>query len=72
MKSLILAVYADENNANGKTTYPLHDGENVIGSANSCNIRLNFPQISEEHVKIIISDGEISIEDMGGPYGVFR
>jgi hypothetical protein len=54
------------------TQFELVDGEYVLGSAASCNVRLSAdPGVSESHLRLIVAGGTLKYEDMGSLNGTF-
>jgi DNA-binding winged helix-turn-helix (wHTH) protein len=55
----------------GQRRLPLVTGENVIGRDETANIRLEHPVVSRRHARIVVSDTEAVIEDLGSKNGTF-
>src|SRR6185295_4930186 len=54
------------------TTIPLPSGkEYLVGRGASVHVRLNDEGVSREHVKLVVRDTGIEIEDLGGVNGTF-
>ncbi len=65
-----LIFYPDDRDLSMHSVFPLNQGDNVIGASPYSDIPLKYPSISDNHCKIIVTDGEYSVEDLGG--GVYR
>jgi DNA-binding winged helix-turn-helix (wHTH) protein len=48
---------------------PLMNGENVIGRAADAAVQIDAPSISRHHARIVVADGEATIEDAGSKNG---
>lgn len=53
------------------TTYPLNEGVNTLGRGNSCTVTIAQPNISKQHVEVIINNNSITIKDLGSSNGTF-
>ncbi len=51
--------------------YPLATGTAVIGRARDAAIRIDAGGVSRHHARIVVSDGEARIEDLGSKNGTF-
>lgn len=49
---------------------PLLEGVNVIGRATDAAIPIDSPGISRHHARIIVTDGEATVEDLGSKNGI--
>jgi hypothetical protein len=67
-----LVIYPDDRDPNINVSFSLREGENIVGSSHLSDIRFSYPSISERHVKLVLSNGKIGIEDLGSPLGTFR
>jgi adenylate cyclase len=54
----------------GGDPYPLDKTELVVGRHKSCDIILNFPNVSSKHCKFVLSDGYWYILDLQSTNGV--
>jgi methyl-accepting chemotaxis protein len=52
-------------------TFPLSNGEHIIGRAPECDISLQLQGISKKHAKITVADRTVVIEDLGSSNGTF-
>jgi len=52
-------------------SYPLSEGENIVGRAEDCGVVLMTRTISRRHTLITIHDGSCSITDLGSTNGTF-
>jgi DNA-binding winged helix-turn-helix (wHTH) protein len=52
-------------------SYPLCEGENVVGRGQDCRVVLTAPTISRRHTLITIHDDSCSIMDLGSRNGTF-
>jgi len=67
-----VTIYPDDRDPNINISYPLKEGENIIGSSFECDIRLSYPSIAEMHAKIMLTNGKFTIEDLGSSLGTYR
>jgi DNA-binding winged helix-turn-helix (wHTH) protein len=49
----------------------LREGENLIGRTPDCTVRIDSPQVSRHHARILVGDGQASVEDLGSKNGTF-
>ena len=47
----------------------LRPGENRIGRARDCRVRLDYSSVSRYHARILVADGAATIEDLGSKNG---
>ena len=52
-------------------TYPLIEGENIIGRADECNVSLKLASISRRHASVTIDGGRVTLRDLGSKNGAF-
>jgi len=52
-------------------SYPLVNGENIVGRGAGSNIALPHRAVSRRHARINVSPSEMSIEDLGSTNGTF-
>ena len=74
-KSLgVLQIFSEGDHILDKSVFPLHAGENYIGSGHVCDILLSDPDIEEMAFKITISEdgGDYGIEDMSSKLGLYK
>src|ERR1041384_1123639 len=50
-----------------EASYPLQPGRFDIGSAESCPIRIEHPQVAAQHALLIVDDGGVSIVNLEAP-----
>jgi len=50
---------------------PLLEGENLIGRGDGCHIRIESTRVSRHHARIVVTDGQATIEDLGSKNGTF-
>jgi DNA-binding winged helix-turn-helix (wHTH) protein len=55
----------------GERRYPLKEGENVLGRADDCEVRLELASISRHHAVIIIDGNRITLRDLRSKNGTF-
>ncbi len=55
----------------GAREIPLFDGENVLGRAAEAEVRVDSLRASRRHARIVVSNTEASIEDLGSKTGTF-
>ena len=48
---------------------PLMDGPNVVGRAEDAAIRIDAPGVSRHHVRIVVANGEATLQDLGSKNG---
>lgn len=53
----------------GKRSFELMPGDNVIGRARECLVRLSSPRVSRRHAVVRLSGGCATIEDLGSRNG---
>ncbi len=53
----------------GRREVPLTDGENLIGRAGECAVRIDSGRVSRQHARICICKGRATIEDLGSKNG---
>jgi len=51
--------------------FPLREGENVVGSAEGCQVRLAHPSVSRRHAVLIASGAGVAVEDGSSRNGTF-
>jgi DNA-binding winged helix-turn-helix (wHTH) protein len=47
------------------------DGENVIGRDPQAKVNLESPRVSRRHARIVVKDGEVTLEDIGSKNGTY-
>jgi len=52
-------------------TYPLADGEHMVGREPASSVWLDSPKVSRHHARIVVSAGRATIEDAGSKNGTF-
>jgi pilus assembly protein CpaF len=52
-----------------RTVVPLEDGITFIGRDSGCAIRLDFPDVSERHALLSVSDGKAILKDLNSSNG---
>jgi DNA-binding winged helix-turn-helix (wHTH) protein len=57
--------------ASDERELPLMDGANVIGRAEDATIRIDSPGVSRYHARILVSDGEATLEDFQSKNGTY-
>lgn len=63
-----LVVFSNNGLAN---EYPLEGPELVIGRDADCQIRLNNPQVSRKHARLVIEADQVLVSDLGSRNGTF-
>lgn len=53
----------------GSVYVPLHQGENLIGRDADCTVRLDLPNVSRRHARIVVIGDDATIEDLGSTNG---
>lgn len=49
----------------------LAEGENLIGRAADCSVRIDSARVSRHHARILVADGRATLEDLGSKNGTF-
>jgi len=57
--------------AGRRQRFELRPGENLIGSAPSCEVRLDHPSISRTHASLVVGDRKLQVADAGSTNGTF-
>jgi DNA-binding winged helix-turn-helix (wHTH) protein len=52
-------------------TFPLHDGENLVGRDPRCAVWLDASGVSKRHARILVTAERVTIEDLGSRNGTF-
>ena len=52
-------------------TWPLADGEHVLGRGDESTIRLPAPGLSRRHARIVVAGGQATLEDLASKNGTF-
>lgn len=55
----------------GKWVLPLQAGENVFGREEDARVRIDSPGVSRRHARIVIREGQATLEDLGSKNGTF-
>jgi len=55
----------------GAREIALGDGENLIGRAPDCAVRVDTPRTSRHHARILVADGRAVLEDLGSKNGTY-
>jgi DNA-binding winged helix-turn-helix (wHTH) protein len=55
----------------GERRYPLREGENVLGRADDCEVRLELASISRHHAVITVDGNRITLRDLRSKNGTF-
>jgi DNA-binding winged helix-turn-helix (wHTH) protein len=50
---------------------PLRDGQNVLGRDADCAVRIDRPSVSRHHAKIVVTNDDVVLEDLGSKNGTF-
>ena len=50
---------------------PLLEGENVIGRDDECHVRVESAKVSRRHARILVTNGQAVLEDLGSKNGTF-
>jgi DNA-binding winged helix-turn-helix (wHTH) protein len=53
----------------GETEWPLSDGANLVGRDRDCSVRIDSATLSRHHARIVIANGEATIEDLDSKNG---
>jgi len=49
----------------------LSEGSNVVGRDRDCAVRIDSPSVSRHHARILVTQGEATIEDLGSKNGTY-
>lgn len=52
-------------------SFPLDDGEALLGRDEQCDIQLGFSGISRHHLRLLTRSGDTLVQDLGGPVGTY-
>ena len=55
----------------GSREFFLAEGENLIGRSDSVTVRLESPNVSRRHARIVISSSDAVLEDLGSKNGTY-
>jgi DNA-binding winged helix-turn-helix (wHTH) protein len=55
----------------GHKSIALRAGETVLGRALDAHIRLDVPGVSRRHARIVVEDGNVTVEDLGSQNGTY-
>jgi DNA-binding winged helix-turn-helix (wHTH) protein len=55
----------------GHRTFPLNDGEHIVGREPDVTVWLDSPKVSRQHAKIVVKGERVTIEDLGSKNGTF-
>ena len=53
----------------GPREWPLSEGSTLVGRDRDCAIRIDSATISRQHVRIVVTSGETTVEDLGSKNG---
>jgi DNA-binding winged helix-turn-helix (wHTH) protein len=53
----------------GRDEWPLSDGESLVGRDRDCVVRIDAAAVSRHHARIVLSDGQAWLEDLGSKNG---
>ncbi|MGN0435111.1 MAG: FHA domain-containing protein [Wujia sp.] len=70
-RAAVLMLYDNNSTIGTWKTYNLHDGDNSIGRAENCDIRLQNVAVSRYHAGVRFRNGEIYVFDNRSTNGVF-
>ncbi len=51
--------------------FNLEEGENSVGRAEECRVRIESPTVSRQHARIRVANDRVSVEDLGSKNGTF-
>jgi DNA-binding winged helix-turn-helix (wHTH) protein len=57
--------------ASPEREYALADGEHIIGREPGLAIRLDSPKVSRRHARVVVRDGQVTLEDLGSKNGTY-
>jgi DNA-binding winged helix-turn-helix (wHTH) protein len=55
----------------GKRTFPLFEGENILGRDPEARVSIDHASVSRHHARISVRDGNAELEDLGSRNGTF-
>jgi hypothetical protein len=54
-----------------KRTFPLHEGENLLGRTEDAAAKIDAATVSRHHARILVSKGGATLEDLGSKNGTY-
>lgn len=51
--------------------FPINEGTTVIGRREDCDLRIAVNDVSRKHCQIVLSNGTLSVNDLGSSNGTF-
>jgi DNA-binding winged helix-turn-helix (wHTH) protein len=54
-----------------KRTFPLREGENLLGRTEDAVVRIDVPSVSRHHARILVSKAGATLEDLGSRNGTY-
>jgi DNA-binding winged helix-turn-helix (wHTH) protein len=54
-----------------ESVFLLQPGENLLGRAEEASIRIDAPGVSRRHARVVVTDGQATIEDLDSKNGTF-
>lgn len=51
--------------------FNLEDGDNSVGRAEECRVRIESPTVSRQHAKVHVGGERVTVEDLGSKNGTF-
>ena len=51
--------------------FPLEPGKTIIGRREECDLRIPLPEVSRQHAMVIVSDGAVTLRDLGSANGTY-
>jgi len=55
----------------GSKEFALDPGKTIIGRREECDLRIPLPEISRQHALVIVSDGAVTLRDLGSVNGTY-
>lgn len=55
----------------GEQEIALDEGENVVGRTAGAAVRLDFPEVSRRHARVVVTGGRAVLEDLGSKNGTY-
>jgi DNA-binding winged helix-turn-helix (wHTH) protein len=53
----------------GRREIALHEGENLLGRSDDAVVMIDSASVSRRHARIVVTDGKVTIEDLGSKNG---
>jgi len=54
-----------------ESVFLLQPGENLLGRSEEASVRIDAPGVSRRHARVVVTDGQVTIEDLDSKNGTF-